>query len=1045
MENVRREPDEQEITRLTQRTRELEQLNETLKREIASQRCEIESLRRHDPEFDLIVNSIPVPVAVTTPSGEVESLNQATLDYFGKTLEELKGWTSSDVVHPDDLERTVATQRAAHLAGRSYNVESRHRRADGVYRWFNVLGLPLRDQDGHILRWFVLQIDIDDRKRVEEALRAQEREAQLMIDSIPVGAAIAAPDGSIENVNKHMLDYFGCSSEELKYWMTTNVFIHPDDFPHVIAVARRSIARGEPRETEQRLRRSDGVYRWFQVRVHPQRGADGSVVRWHVAYVDIDDRKRAEEVVAKSERNLRETINTIPTLAWCNRTDGSNEFLNQKWHEYTGLTPEEANGWGWQVAIHPDDLPMLLEVWRGMLASGQPGVLEARLRRHDGVYRWFLFRCDPLRDASGTVVKWYGTNSDIDDLKRAEEALRSNEHKLNLILNTIPTLIHVLGTDGSVLYVNQGVLDYTGLTTNDVRKEDYRARLFHAEDLKRVHEERLAALKRPVPFELEMRTRGKNGSYRWFLNRYSPLLDEQGTLDRWYATSFDIEDRKRAESELRRAYDSFSDAQQLSHTGSFITDLLADDHKWSDEAFRIFEFEPGTKVTVERIRETVHRDDLASFDDVIARGAAGADVAFEFRIVTRRGALKHVRGAAHVVERVAGRPMFVGALQDVTESKLTEDALRRSEAFLAEGQRLSQTGTFTWRTDTDEILFSEELYRIFEIDPKTVLSLELITSRVHPLDAPLVAAKIEHAQTGGQDLDYDVRLQMPGGRVKHLHTFAHSMVDRDGRREILGAMLDITQRRLAEEALDIVRSELAHAARAMSLGVLTASIAHEINQPLSGIITNANTCLRMLAADPPNVEGARKTAQRTIRDGNRASDIVARLRALFSKKTEKSEEVDLNDAASEVIALAASELQRNRVALRTDFARDLPFLNADRVQLQQVILNLLLNASDAMSTVSGRQRLAVVRTTHDSGGVRLSVQDAGVGFPTEDAERLFQAFYTTKSNGMGIGLSVSRSIIETHHGRLWCERNTGPGATFSFSIPINPEERQTTA
>jgi C4-dicarboxylate-specific signal transduction histidine kinase len=244
------------------------------------------------------------------------------------------------------------------------------------------------------------------------------------------------------------------------------------------------------------------------------------------------------------------------------------------------------------------------------------------------------------------------------------------------------------------------------------------------------------------------------------------------------------------------------------------------------------------------------------------------------------------------------------------------------------------------------------------------------------------------------------------------------------------------ERRLSEEALSKVRSELAHVARAQSLGVLTASIAHEINQPLSGIITNASTCLRMLAADPPNIEGACETARRTIRDGNRASDVITRLRALFGKKDTATESVDVNEATREVIALSLGELQRSRVILRAELADDLPPVTGDRVQLQQVILNLVRNASDAMSGVDDRPRQLVIRTERDEDDrVRLIVQDTGVGFDPQAAGRLFEAFYTTKNGGMGIGLSVSRSIIESHHGRLWAAPNDGPGVTFSFSIP----------
>jgi C4-dicarboxylate-specific signal transduction histidine kinase len=248
------------------------------------------------------------------------------------------------------------------------------------------------------------------------------------------------------------------------------------------------------------------------------------------------------------------------------------------------------------------------------------------------------------------------------------------------------------------------------------------------------------------------------------------------------------------------------------------------------------------------------------------------------------------------------------------------------------------------------------------------------------------------------------------------------------------------ERRLSEEALSKVRSELAHVARAQSLGVLTASIAHEVNQPLSGIITNANTCLRMLAADPPNVDGARETARRTIRDGNRAADVVTRLRALFGKKGTATESVDVNEATREVIALSLGELQRSRVILRAELADDLPPVTGDRVQLQQVILNLVRNASDAMSGVNDRPRQLVIRTERDEGDrVRLTVQDAGVGLDPQGADKLFEAFYSTKSGGMGIGLSVSRSIIESHHGRLWAAPNDGPGATFAFSIPCAPD------
>jgi PAS domain S-box-containing protein len=384
-----------------------------------------------------------------------------------------------------------------------------------------------------------------------------------------------------------------------------------------------------------------------------------------------------------------------------------------------------------------------------------------------------------------------------------------------------------------------------------------------------------------------------------------------------------------------------------------------------------------------------------------------------------------------------GPPSFTGYLRDITERKQAEERLRRSESFLAEGQRLSLTGTFSWHLATDAITWSDQVYRIFEFDPAVPVTLERIRTRVHPDDLVLFADVIDRARFYGAGFEYEQRLLMPDGSVKCLHVVAHAA----GGLEFIGAVQDVTERRRAQEELDRARSELTHVARVTSLGTLAASIAHEVNQPLSGIVTNASTCLRMLAAEPPNLDGARETARRTIRDGHRASEVVTRLRALFTRKEIVAESVDLNAATRAVIAVTASELRRGGVVLREELADALPTVTGDRVQLQQVILNLLLNAADAMSGVDDRPRELVLRTGSEEGRVCVSVQDSGVGFAPQDSERLFEAFYTTKAQGMGIGLSVSRSVIERHHGHLWAVHNDGPGSTFSFSLPADADTK----
>jgi PAS domain S-box-containing protein len=493
------------------------------------------------------------------------------------------------------------------------------------------------------------------------------------------------------------------------------------------------------------------------------------------------------------------------------------------------------------------------------------------------------------------------------------------------------------------------------------------------------------------------------------------------------------------ERELKR-----SEVRKAAIVDSALDCIVTIDHEGC-----ITEFNPAAEHTFGYRRDEVLGKHLAdviippSLREKHRQGFARYLATGEARVLGKRIEMTAVRadGSEFPVELaitripLEGPPSFTGYLRDITERKRARQELRRSEAFLAEAQHLSRLGSFSWRVPTDEITWSEQLYRIFQIDRDAQVTFEVIGTRIHPEDLSVFQEHIERSRRDRSDVQLEFRLQMPDGAVKYVHVAAHIRGDH-GQVEYIGAVQDVTERRSSEEALSKARSELSQVVRVTSLGVLTASIAHEVNQPLSGIVTNASTCLRMLAADPPNVDGARETARRTIRDGNRASEVITRLRALYGKKEPTIESVDLNEATREVIALSLSELQRNRVILRPELADDLPPVTGDRVQLQQVILNLIRNGSDAMSSVDDRPRQLLIRTERDEDDrARLTVQDAGVGFNPQAADRLFESFYTTKNDGMGIGLSVSRSIIESHHGRLWATLNNGPGATFSFSIP----------
>ena len=402
---------------------------------------------------------------------------------------------------------------------------------------------------------------------------------------------------------------------------------------------------------------------------------------------------RLRGALSESERSSLLLVDSIPGLVALLAADGQLQFVNRQILEYTGRTLEELKQWGTDDTVHPEDLPHVIQAFTQSIASGTPYQIVQRLRRSDGVYLWFQNSGFPLRDASGHVVRWCVLLTDIDERKRAEDALRASERNLQLIIDTIPALAWSARPNGSTEFFNQHYLDFMGLSAEQASDWGWTGAV-HPEDVNGLAATWQRIMASEAPGETEARLRRHDGQYRWFLFRANPLRDENGNIVKWYGVNTDIEERKRAEAELRRAYDSFAEAQRLSKTGSFITDLVGDDHNWSDEAFRIFDFDRASKVTVQRVRDVIHPDDLPSFESVIARGMTGIDVNFGFRIVTAQGAVKHVRGVAHVIEQVAGRPMFVGALQDVTETMVAEEALNRARSELAHVVRVGTLSTF---------------------------------------------------------------------------------------------------------------------------------------------------------------------------------------------------------------------------------------------------------------------------------------------------------------------------------------------------------------
>ncbi|MEN3379033.1 MAG: hypothetical protein V7604_4388 [Hyphomicrobiales bacterium] len=788
------------------------------------------------------------------------------------------------------------------------------------------------------------------------------------------------------------------------------------------------------------------------------------------------------------ESELSRAVGALPGFVWTVFPDGQIEFLNQRWCAYTGLPVEQSRGAGWQAAIHPEDLPALLASWQPAGATDAPADAQARVRSAAGDYRWFQFRAEASTGASGQVTQWCGLSTDIDVLKRTEALLAGEKQLLEMVARRRPmsdileSLCQFVERAASGSYCSLVLADASGTKLKEAIAPSLAPAFNEAVrdwPLDRVGGPCVVAARdqtQVIMSDVVSDTRWRN-SWRALAQAHglrscwsTPIVTQAGKVLGTFAlyqrepgrpneaqlelirqlaniASIAIE-RAQSDAALRESQAKLAEAErELQLTMDSIPVLVS---AFRPDGTRTFVNQGWKNYTGLALQDVVdkgevglhpnwHPDDVAIVKDKIkASLASGEPYPFEGRLRNANGDYRwHFSRGVPLRDETGGIIRWYSTSFDIHDRRIAEEELRRSETLFAEGQRLSSTGTFAWLTETNRVTFSPELHRIFEFAPDDFLTLGKLRERTHPEDRVVMDMKVGAVRDGHDSPAYKIRLQMPDGRIKYIHIMGRLFRRQDGRLECIGAIQDVTQHRLAEEALDKVRSEFAHVTRAMSLGALTASIAHEVNQPLAGIVTNASTCLRMLAADPPNIDGARETARRTIRDGNRAADVIARLRALFVKKGVTNETLDLNETTREVLSLVSSDLLRNGVSVRVDIDDTRPLvITGDRVQLQQVILNLLRNASDAMSALDDRTRsLLVSIAAGEDGDVRVSVKDAGVGLEPRVAERIFDPFYTTKVDGMGIGLSVSRSIIEGHGGRLWVERNDGPGATFSFSIP----------
>jgi len=700
-------------------------------------------------------------------------------------------------IHPDDRDRLDAEVQRALGEKKRYSAAYRIVLPDGTVKHLESIGQPVFSTNGELVEVVATQIDVTDRKRAEEALRESEAKIRRLVDSNIIGIFVWDFDGRILEANDEFLRMVSYDREDLVLGRIRWADLTPPDWRdrnNARIEQQKSSGRFEPFEKEFTRRDGSRVPILLGGATFEEGGNQG------VAFVlDLTERKCVEDALrerevqlAEARRELRQMIDTIPIPVASYSADARRDFVNAAWKQYTGLSDEAARGTKWSVVAHPDDIAGGDRMWRDALATGEPWHTEERVRRADGQYRWFCIDRVAARDENGKITKWYGTAYDIEDRKRAEDALRESEYKLRQIIDAVPGFLWAGDAAGEPTHINQHMVDYSGMRFEDFKHGGWEA-FVHPADFPDTAKAFYHAIQTGTSYQDVMRLRRSDGEFRWHHSHAEPLRDRQGRIIQWYGLSVDIDEAKKA-----------------------------------------------------------------------------------------------------------------------------EDRLRRSESHLAEAQL-----------------------------------------------------------------------------------------------------------------------ELAHANRVATMGQLTASITHEVNQPITAAVTYALAARRFLSAKQPDLREVDEALSLIVKEGNRAGEVVGRVRALIKKAPARKDAVEINDAILEVIALTRREAANNGISVQTQLAEGLPRVQGDRVQLQQVLLNLIINAIEAMREINEEERELLIGTRNEPDGVSVEVRDSGPGFASAALERAFEAFYTTKSDGLGLGLSICRSIIEAHNGRLWASPNVPRGAIFRFNVPAH--------
>ena len=796
-----------------------------------------------------------------------------------------------------------------------------------------------------------------------------------------------------------------------------------------------------------------------------------------------DSRLRsAQEAARRSEKELRDVVNAVPAFVWSTLPDGAVDFVNERWLEFTGLSPQDALGWNWEAAVHPDDRSKAVAGWRAALKNERSTEGEIRVRRADGEFRWWLFRNVPLRDETGNITKWYGTGIDIDDRKRAESLVAveirilemlAKGDSLTEILDSLCRLVEerAKGVLASILLVDGDCLRHGGAPSLPKAYTDaingavigpsagscgtaaYRGEPVIVED---IATDPLWADYRDLALPHSLRACWSTPVFSsqgkviatfamYYREPRRPTERDQEMIDQITHLAGVTIQQKLAQEKLQRSEAYLAEAEKLTHTGSWVWDPRTEKVLYcSEEMFRIFGLDPRESLpTRENFRQRIHPEDRDWIKERFEKSLRERVDSFaEYKILLPDGTVRHINASGHPVLDEDGELVeFVGTAEDVTERKRAELERRHLASLVEQAADLMAISDLSGGTP---IYLNKAGLRMVGFD-----SLEEAKERrgIHYIfreDRQFVNEVLWPTvlEKGSWSGEMRFRHFKTGDPIPVLYSAFRIDDPETGQPVNVGNVCrDITERKRAEaEARENDRRyremqmELAHANRVATMGQLTASIAHEVNQPIAATVANAEAGLRWLRAG--SLEEVQQVLTSIVEDGTRAGEVIHRIRGLMKKAPPQKDRLEINEVILEIIELTRAEAVKYGISVSTEFADHLPVVEADRVQLQQVLLNLIVNALEAMGGANeGPRQLLISTGKVEPSGVLVAVQDSGPGLEAAMLERMFESFYTTKPTGFGLGLSICRSIIEAHGGRLWASTNQRRGTTFQFTLP----------